>query len=147
MKNIQNQSKRMSRKTHSILLTPLANKFYLLLDLNQWLPPYESNTLTTELSRPFIITKNNKWGPITSMDYKLNITYKQYQSKRSKNYLILTRNYLHDKIGITSIRAIAQLGRAPRLHERQCFFFRGVHLVIQKVYLIVRNPCLTPFSV
>jgi len=34
---------------------------------------------------------------------------------------ILTRNYLHDKICITSIRAIAQLGRAPRLHARQCF--------------------------
>ncbi len=34
---------------------------------------------------------------------------------------ILTRNYLHDKICITSTRAIAQLGRAPRLHARQCF--------------------------
>ena len=41
----------------------------------------------------------------------------------------------YDKICIKSTRAVAQLGRAPRLHERQCFFFRGVHLVIKKVYL------------
>lgn len=37
---------------------------------------------------------------------------------------ILTRNYLHDKIKCVSQtqgRAIAQLGRAPRLHVRQCF--------------------------
>jgi len=34
---------------------------------------------------------------------------------------ILTRNYLYDKMCITNIRAIAQLGRAPRLHARQCF--------------------------
>lgn len=39
---------------------------------------------------------------------------------------ILTRNSQHDKIFITNPRAIAQLGRAPRLHMRQCFF-RGVH--------------------
>ena len=30
-------------------------RFYLLLDLNQWLSPYESDTLTTELSGSFIL--------------------------------------------------------------------------------------------
>ena len=67
----------------------VSNKFYLLLDLNQWLPPYESNTLTAELSRSFIIIRNHKEkekGPITSMDYKSNITSKQYQSNRQKMY-------------------------------------------------------------
>lgn len=37
----------------------------------------------------------------------------------------------YDKICIKSTRAIAQLGRAPRLHMRQCFFI-GVHHVIQR---------------
>jgi hypothetical protein len=45
---------------------------------------------------------------------------------------ILTRNYRHDKMCITSTRAIAQLGRAPRLHARQCFF-RGVYHVIKRL--------------
>ena len=46
---------------------------------------------------------------------------------------ILTRNYRHDKICITNTRAIAQLGRAPRLHVRQCFFFKGVHHGIKRL--------------
>lgn len=36
---------------------------------------------------------------------------------------------------IKHTRAIAQLGRAPRLHVRQCFF-RGVHPVIKRADLI-----------
>lgn len=51
---------------------------------------------------------------------------------------ILTRNSIQIKIFITNIkkkRAIAQLGRAPRLHARQCFF-RGVHHAINRIYLI-----------
>lgn len=83
-------------------------------------------------------------GSITSMDYKQNIFYKQYQlNKRAHRTMILdhgifilTRNYLHDKICIT--RAIAQLGRAPRLHARQCFF-RGVYHTIKRIYLIDKS--------
>lgn len=95
----------------------VSNKFYLLLDLNQWLLPYESNTLTAELSRSFIRSMRTK-GTTPSMDYKYHITYKQYPLKRIKDlwYMdlvisLLTRNYLHDTICITSkaIRAIAQL--------------------------------------
>ena len=35
-------------------------------------------------------------------------------------------------------RAIAQLGRAPRLHVRQCFF-RGVHHAIKRIYLMDKS--------
>lgn len=35
-------------------------------------------------------------------------------------------------------RAIAQLGRAPRLHARQCFF-REVHHAINRIYLIEKS--------
>ena len=66
--------------------------------------------------------------PIPSMNYKYHIPYKQYHSKRSKIYdvldhgiFILTRDYLHDKIGITSNKGYSSVGRAPRLHVRQCF--------------------------
>lgn len=45
----------------------------------------------------------------------------------------LTRNYLDVKMSMT--RAIAQLGRAPRLHARQCFF-REVHHTINQLDLI-----------
>lgn len=38
-----------------------------------------------------------------------------------------------------ALRAIAQLGRAPRLHARQCLFFRGVHHVIKRVDLIEKS--------
>lgn len=49
---------------------------------------------------------------------------------------ILTRNYLDVKMSMT--RAIAQLGRAPRLHARQCFF-RGVHHSINRIDLIEKS--------
>ena len=45
---------------------------------------------------------------------------------------LLTRNSRRDKICITNKRAIAQLGRAPRLHARQCFF-KGVYHVIKRL--------------
>ena len=35
--------------------------------------------------------------------------------------VILTRNCLDDKIGITRIKGYSSVGRAPRLHARQCF--------------------------
>ena len=34
---------------------------------------------------------------------------------------ILTTNYIHDKICITSTKGYSSVGRAPRLHARQCF--------------------------
>lgn len=51
---------------------------------------------------------------------------------------ILTRNYLQDKICITSTRAIAQLGRATRLHARQCFSEEStMHIhAIKRIHLI-----------
>ena len=59
--------------------------------------------------------------------------------------LILTRNSLQIQIFITKTRAIAQLGRAPRLHARQSFF-RGVHHAINRIDLILlKNRCLTPW--
>ena len=48
----------------------VSNKVYLLLDLNQWFPPYENNNLTTELSR-----KDNQMGPFPLMDYEYHNTY------------------------------------------------------------------------
>lgn len=48
---------------------------------------------------------------------------------------ILTTNSIQIKIFMTNKRAIAQLGRAPRLHARQCFF-RGVHHAINRISLI-----------
>lgn len=54
---------------------------------------------------------------------------------------ILTRNYLHVKICITSIRAIAQLGRAPRLHARQCFSEESI--MESKDLILLKNGCLT----
>ena len=55
---------------------------------------------------------------------------------------ILTRNYLYVKISIT--RAIAQLGRAPRLHVRQCFS-KEVSYTMNIIHLIeMKNRCLTP---
>ena len=56
---------------------------------------------------------------------------------------ILTRNYLHDKLSIT--RAIAQLGRAPRLHARQCFF-REVHHAINRIDLIEKSMSYSMYS-
>ncbi|KAK7240012.1 hypothetical protein RIF29_43224 [Crotalaria pallida] len=52
-------------------------------------------------------------------------------------------NYLHNMIKyvskfIKNTRAIAQLGRAPRLHARQCFFKRVYH-VIKRVDLIEKS--------
>ena len=49
---------------------------------------------------------------------------------------ILTRNYLDVNMSMT--RAIAQLGRAPRLHARQCFF-RGVHHATNRMDLIEKS--------
>lgn len=43
---------------HFLLNIELDNNF------SQWLPPYESNTLTTELSRSFIISKDNQIEPM-----------------------------------------------------------------------------------
>lgn len=51
---------------------------------------------------------------------------------------ILTRNDLDVKISMT--RAIAQLGRAPRLHVRQCFSGESQ----SKELILLRNRCLTP---
>lgn len=119
----------------------VSNKFYLLLDLNQWLPPYESNTLTTELSRSFIITKRKKWNPphrwIINVILLISNTNQTDQRAMILDHgiFILTRNYLHDKICITSTRAIAQLGRAPRLHARQCFSGES----IMRIYLIEKS--------
>ena len=108
------------------------------MDLNQWLPPYESNTLTTELSRSFRIKKRKKWNPshrsIINVIFFISNTDQRDKRNRMLDHVIfiLTRNYRHDKIYITSKRAIAQLGRAPRLHARRCFF-RGVHYGIKKL--------------
>jgi hypothetical protein len=40
-------------------------------------------------------------------------------------------------------RAIAQLGRAPRLHVRQCF--SEEFIMESKEWILFRNRCLTPF--
>lgn len=45
---------------------------YLLLDLNQWLSPYESDTLTAELSRLFIL-RNRKKGTYLSNQWIIDI--------------------------------------------------------------------------
>ena len=135
----------------------VSNKFclYLLLDLNQWLPPYESNTLTTELSRSFIITK--RWNPlhrwiinvilIINGIFFISNTDQRDQRNRMLDHIILifilTRNYQHDKICITNTRAIAQLGRAPRLHVRQCFSEESI--IHSKDLIFLRNQCLTPW--
>jgi hypothetical protein len=88
------------------------------------------------------------------MDYRWNLISKQYQflaGNRPEALMsdhrrfILTRNYLHDKLSITSTRAIAQLGRAPRLHARQCFF-RGVHHAINRIDLIEKSMSYSTYS-
>jgi len=63
------------------------------------------------------------------MDFECYITYsKQYQRNINQRdgscNIHLDKNLFleYDKICIKSTRAIAQLGRAPRLHTRQCFF-------------------------
>ncbi|GLS61618.1 hypothetical protein GCM10007887_43570 [Methylobacterium haplocladii] len=81
------------------------------------------------------------------------ITSKQYpfeKGKRSesdhvrsgnahlKNFINLTINDLNNTILITSTRAIAQFGRATRLHARQCFF-RGFHQRINIIDLIDKS--------
>ena len=53
---------------------------------------------------------------------------------------ILTRNYLDVNMSMT--RAIAQLGRAPRLHVRQCFSEESI--IHSKDLIFLRNQCLTP---
>ena len=45
---------------------------------------------------------------------------------------------------IKSKRAIAQLGRAPRLHVRQCFFFSEESIMESKGLILLINRCLTP---
>lgn len=84
------------------------------------------------------------------MDYKCNMTSKQYQSKRPKRYDVGSCNIhldkklstYYDKICIRSTRAIAQLGRAPRLHARQCFSEESTIQSKESIFLI--NQCLTP---
>lgn len=118
------------------------------MDLNQWLLPYESNTLTTGLSRSFIITKRNKWDPSCRwiINWILLLSNNNQRNQRAmmldQGIFILTRNYLQDKICITSTRAIAQLGRATRLHARQCF--SGESIMQSKELILLRNRCLTP---
>lgn len=134
----------------------VSNKFYLLLDLNQWLPPYESSTLTTELSRSFIIPKRTKWNPscrwIINIILLISNTNLRNTTQRDQRLLmldhgifILTRIYLHDKICITSTKSTkgySSVGRATRLHARQCF---SREFIIQSEKLILlRNRCLTP---
>lgn len=61
------------------------------------------------------------------MDYKSNITSKQYPSKRyvlDHVLFVLTRNYLHNMIKYRSQthhkhKGYSSVGRAPRLHVRQ----------------------------
>lgn len=53
---------------------------------------------------------------------------------------ILTRNYLDVNMSMT--RAIAQLGRAPRLHARQ--WFSGESIMQSKELILLKNRCLTP---
>lgn len=128
----------------------VSNKFYLLLDLNQWLPPYESNTLTTELSRSFIIPKRTKWNP--SHRWIINIIVLISNNNLSNTtqklrmldhrIFILTRNYRHDKICITSTKGYSSVGRAPRLHARQCF--SGESIIHSKKLILLGNRCLTP---
>jgi hypothetical protein len=133
----------------------VSNKFYLLLDLNQWLPPYESNTLTAELSRSFIFTKKTKWD--SSPRWIINIILLRSNTNLSNTdqramildhaivilrILILTRNYLHDKICIISTKGYSSVGRAPRLHARQCF--SGESIMQSKELILLRNRCLTP---
>lgn len=122
-------------------MTLVSNKFYLLLDLNQWLPPYESNTLTTELSRSFIITKRNKWDLwhrwiINEIFLRSNTNQRDQKNMLLYHVIfILTINYLHDKICITSTRAIAQLvehlvytranvfQRSPSYNQKSWFYW------------------------
>jgi len=56
--------------------------------------------------------------------------------------VILTRNYLHDKIYITSTKGYSSVGRAPRLHARQCF--SGESIMQSKELIVLKNRCLTP---
>ena len=131
----------------------VSNKFYLLLDLNQWLSPYESNTLTTELSRSFIIPKRTKRNPscrwIINIILLISNTNIRNTTQRDQRFLmldlgifLLTRIYLHDKICITSTKGYSSVGRATRLHARQCF---SREFIIQSEKLILlRNRCLTP---
>lgn len=60
-----------------------------------------------------------------------------------RGIVILTINYLHDKIKYVSqtLRAIAQLGRATRLHARQCF--SGKSTMQSKELILLKNRCLT----
>lgn len=124
----------------------VSNKFYLLLDLNQWLLPYESNTLTAELSRSFIIPKRTKWySPygwirnIILLDYKYLITYKQYEFKQYHS----NRSNIYDvdsswqeiiyriKYVSQAIRAIAQLVE---------------HLVYTRANVFQGNPSYNPIT-
>ena len=50
---------------------------------------------------------------------------------------ILTRDYLHDKIGITSNKGYSSVGRAPRLHVRQCFSGESIIQSNQKKIVIL----------
>ena len=58
-----------------------------------------------------------------------------------RRIFLLTRNYLHAKIWSINTRAIAQLGRAPRLHARQCFSEKSI--MQSKELLFLKNRCLT----
>lgn len=78
------------------------------------------------------------------------MTSKQYQSKGyvlDHGRFILTRNYLPNMIKYvsqTKEKGYSSVGRAPRLHVRQCFF-RGVHPIMEsKELILLRNRCLTP---
>jgi hypothetical protein len=53
-------------------------------------------------------------------------------------------SYYYDMIKYLSQarRAIAQLGRAPRLHVRQCFSKESI--MQSKELILLKNRCLTP---
>jgi len=50
---------------------------------------------------------------------------------------ILTRNYVHDKICITSNKGYSSVGRAPRLHARQCFSREFIIESNQKIVILI----------
>lgn len=56
--------------------------------------------------------------------------------------VILTTNFFHNKIWITSTKGYSSVGRAPRLHARQCF--SGESIIQPKELILLKNRCLTP---
>ena len=137
---------------------------YQLLDLNQWLLPYESSTLTTELSRSFLTPKRPKCKPSWLSNYlyytdvrlyAILIEVKQdssqkYHDHRSKmtdvgEYLYTNMNIppnsIHDIIWLTST-LVQSVKPVYIISSNLSFFISGLIHPIQLLRLRFLRPHL-----